>query len=174
MSDPGLVEDALGQHDRRVYSLALRVTRNHHDAEDVFQEVFLRIWKQGESFLKLDKPDSWVYRVTLNLSLDMVEKRRKSPKPVDMEYSGVDDMKPADGPSPEGRAINEELKALLRRSAERLPRAQREVFILRNDEGLSYRDISQVLQCPEDRARANFYQAMKSLRRQMQEAVHEQ
>ncbi|MHC5036452.1 MAG: RNA polymerase sigma factor [Planctomycetota bacterium] len=167
---PAFLEDEVGQHGKRVYTLAYRVTRNHHDAEDIFQEVFLRIWKRREAFRRLDRPDSWVYRVTLNLALDTVDRRKKSPAGKDVEMLGNDAMERETSESPEGRAIHKELRTLLRRSADRLPRAQREVFVLRNDEGLSYREISAVLECPEERARANFYQAMKHLRKTMQEA----
>ena len=74
-------------------------------------------------------------------------------------------------PSPEGGAEEAELRALLRRSVDALPRAQREVFVLRNDEGLSYSEIAEVLGWTETNARSNFYQALKSLRRRMEEVL---
>jgi RNA polymerase sigma-70 factor (ECF subfamily) len=158
----------VAEHGKRAYNLGLRVTGDHHDAEDVCQELFLRIWKMGAAFLDVDRPDSWVYRVALNLSLDIVYRRRKSPAGPAPGGLEEDAMENGNTPAPERAAGESELKAILRSAVDGLPRAQREVFVLRNDEGLSYGEISKVLACPEGRARANFYQAMKSLRRSLE------
>jgi RNA polymerase sigma-70 factor (ECF subfamily) len=170
-ASPLLLESAVERHGKRVFTLALRVTRDHHDAEDVFQEVFLRVWKMGPAFERLDRPESWAYRVTLNLALDAVDRRKKPPHRDESIADREGSMTDGKTASPDKEVLDRELRVILRAMVDRLPRAQQEVFVLRNDEGLSYREISRILDCPEDRARANFYQAMKSLRKRMEEAV---
>lgn len=163
------LEDAIATHGRRVWALAFRVTGDAHETEDVFQEVFLRIWRTREAFPRLARPDAWVYRVTLNAALDAREKSRR----LSTRETHAMDATQAAGAAgaPDAAASESEMRTILRRHVDGLPRAQREVFVLRNDEGLPYRRIAEILDCPEERARANFYQAMKSLRTRMREAV---
>ncbi len=129
--------------------------RDKERAEDLAQEVFLRVYRNLHRFDLDRKFSSWLYRITANICRN--ELRRVSRRPVLVSNwieSGsrkIYERAPAigdDGDRPDVRLERKELKEAMFQVMHKLPKKYREVFILREVEGLSYEEISEIVDCP--------------------------
>lgn len=137
----------------RVVSLAARTLRSAADAEDVAQEVFLRVYRARETYEPTAAFSTWIWRITVNTSLNAL-RARKARRPVSGEMPSVpgaggeddriDPAEPADAddPGPAALAEKDELARVLRRIVDELPERQRTAILLNKYEGLSYEDTA--------------------------------
>lgn len=131
----------------RVVSLANRYLRSTADAEDLAQEVFLRVHRARETYEPTARFSTWIYRITVNTSLNSLRGRR-----VRRAIGGAfpDDAAAADPPDPDERppeaaAEDEELARVLRAILDELPERQRAAILLNKYEGLSYDDTAKAM-----------------------------
>ena len=136
-------------HQNRVFSLAFRMVGNREDAADLAQEAFLKAWQGLPKFQGDSSFSTWVYRLTTNVCIDFLrkQKRRRDIQPV----SSLDDEdsnapEPADFSKDPHRQVEErERSEALGRALQALPDQQRQILVLRELNGLSYQEISQLL-----------------------------
>ncbi len=130
------------------------------DAADVVQEVFIRVHRSIERYEPRGKFESWLFTIANNLSLDFL--RRKRPEPTEtIEMVGR--------VGPHDHASHRELQEALMAEVDRLPAEQREVFLLREKSGLSFREIAEKLDCPLNTALGRMHYAMDHLRKALKE-----
>jgi RNA polymerase sigma-70 factor (ECF subfamily) len=137
------------------------------EAQDLAQEVFLRAYKTFEHL----RPDSnyraWLYKIATNCTFTALKRGQRQARhsvPLDEdEHEGLADP----GQSPDGLAGRHETWAMVRRIIAALPTKQQAAVMLRHVQGLDYFEIARVLGCSEDSARANVYQAIRHLRREL-------
>jgi RNA polymerase sigma-70 factor (ECF subfamily) len=134
-------------------------------AKDVYQEVFLAIWRRWPAYTGPVHWGRYLYRVTVRKALELV--RRRGPVPVD-----VDDHEPeSPGPDP-GTALRlEDLQRKLTESLARLPQHQAEVFVLSRIEGLDHAQIAEILGCTPNNVRVSLHRAVKQLTAQMSDCL---
>lgn len=141
------------RHQRSVINTAFRVTGDRQEAEDIAQEVFLRIYRAASGYRPDAKFSTYLYRVTLNLSLNQARKARAV---LSRFFSGeqgfkeeLDTGKAAVGvpDTPLTSMERGEVKKAVRQAIRSLPKRQRLAIILSQYEGLSYQEISEVLDC---------------------------
>ncbi len=139
------------RHTRRIYNLCYRFTGNRHEAEDLSQEVFLRIYRTLSSYRAVHGGfATWMTSVTRNLLIDHYRRTRR-----DRVTDSIDDVlpeleeKPAAGRRPDQMAQLGELSAQVQRALGKLSPELREAVILRDLQGLEYAEIQEVLQVPE-------------------------
>jgi RNA polymerase sigma-70 factor (ECF subfamily) len=142
-----------------VMGIAWRILHDREEAKDIYQETFLRFhtaWLRGE---EITYPKAWLYRTALNTACNRQRQRSR-----EISYEEQEDCLERVGS--DGRTEVEQtlLVNQIRQMAARLPDRQREVFILRNFEGLSFTEISEILDCTPETARANEYQALQKIR----------
>jgi RNA polymerase sigma-70 factor (ECF subfamily) len=130
----------------RVVSLAYRYLGSAADAEDLAQEVFLRVYRAKESYERSAKFSTWIYRITANASLNFI-RGRKARRKVSGAMPGGSDDDAADFEDESARAPGEqmekdELAQVLRRIVDDLPERQRIAIVLNKYEGLSYEDVA--------------------------------
>ena len=139
------------------YRLLYRLTGNTHDTEDLTQETFLRAMKRMASL----RPDSnlraWLLRIASNAFFD-VQRKRQTVKVQELEAEPPDMRKPAESP-----IETAELRDLLAAEIAELPEKARVVFLLRAREGLSFREIAEIVETSEETARWHMLQARKIL-----------
>ena len=161
--------DAFGQIvDRsraRVYNLAYRFTHNCEDACDISHEVFIKVFRSLGKLKNSSAFDAWLRRVTVNTCMDHL-RRWSNEKIVDgfsyLDYEYVTDpgsVRP-DGPVEDG-----ELRRMISRAVERLPRRQKRVFVLRHYEGLPLKEIARTLNCSLGTVKAHLFRATRRLRK---------
>lgn len=135
--------DAFGElmrrHEQPTYRLALRMLGSPAEAEDAAQDAFLRAWKALPKFQGTSSFSTWLYRITTNRCLNIIDARRPS-EPLDETRAGDRRDDPA------SRAQERERMSALTASIGGLPAEQRAALVLREFEGLSYEDIADVLQ----------------------------
>ncbi|MCX5884534.1 MAG: sigma-70 family RNA polymerase sigma factor [Proteobacteria bacterium] len=141
------------RHQRSVINTAFRVTGDRQEAEDIAQEVFLRVYRAAPGYRADSKFSTYLYRITLNLSLNQV---RKAKSVISRFISGeqgfkeeLDTGKAAVGvpDTPLTSMERGEVKKAVRQAIRSLPKRQRLAIILSQYEGLSYQEISEVLDC---------------------------
>ena len=136
----------------RIVSLAYRYLGSAADAEDLAQEVFLRVYRAKESYEASAKFSTWVYRITANASLNFLRgkkarRRVSGAMPGDPTAAGDDeaaaaDFEDEDAEAPGERMEKDELARVLRRIVDELPERQRMAIVLNKYEGLCYDDVA--------------------------------
>jgi RNA polymerase sigma factor (sigma-70 family) len=131
-------------HMRAAYSLARWLVRNDHDAEDIVQESFLKAYKAQESF-RGNEPKTWMLSIVRNTAMDFL-RRSKSGLAVPLGDQGYE---PEDHSSnPERGLLEQSRRDQVRRAISHLEPEFREVIVLREIEGLAYKEIASVLSIP--------------------------
>jgi RNA polymerase sigma-70 factor (ECF subfamily) len=138
-----------------ILRLCARMTGNLHQAEDLKQETFTRIFVRRKDFRQGARFSTWLWRIALNLCYDELRKRKRHGE-FSLE-TGADEAAPpeepaSDEPSPDLRLAAQEECDLVRGALLRLPEAHRAVLVLRYCEGLKLREIADVLEIPETTA----------------------
>ncbi len=149
-------------HQRSVYRYLVRCTGNSDDAQELFQETFLRAWRAYGDLPTDANHRAWLFRIATNLVKNYIRGRQRYRK-----------VFVADGPipaskvhptTPEHTFHSQETAHVLLNVIGSLPFRQRTALIQRQIEGLAYQEIAENLDCSEDSARAHVYQALKKLR----------
>ena len=141
------------EHSGLVYRVALRIL-GVEDAQDASQEVWIRVWRNIESFRGDSAFSTWLYRITVNTCLSV---RRKESRRGEREYSG-DEMPflpepPGGDADPEAAALGTERREEIQAALGHVRAEHRAALVLRHMEGLSYAEIAKVLEVPEGTAK---------------------
>ncbi|MEN6577356.1 MAG: sigma-70 family RNA polymerase sigma factor [Phycisphaerales bacterium] len=156
-------EELVNTHGRDVLNVALRVLRDADLAKDVYQEVFLAIWRRWDQYDSSTNWGAYLYRVTVRKALELARARRLVPASIeDCDLPGV-------GANPDAGLRLDDLQHRLTRALAKLPRHQAEVFILSRIEGLDHAQIAEVLGCSRNSVRVSLHRAVKELAREMSE-----
>ena len=161
-------ETLMRAYENRVYTLALRSTGSEHDAADITQEVFLRAWRNLDSFRGDSSLSTWLYRVTANLCVDLARKKTgegASASIDDEESPAAAVADPVRMNRPEEAAENNELRQELQYALSQLSEEHRRIVILRDVGGLSYADIARPLGLEEGTVKSRLARARAALRR---------
>ena len=135
----------------KAYNIALRYLKNEEDAMDALQESFIKIFRHLKSFKEDSRFDTWVYRIVVNTCNDMLRKNSNQ-KITDSIFKAEDDKEtiieiPDSTSSPEEVYDKKEKSAYILNCLEKLNRDQKEIIILRDVQGFSYEEISEILEC---------------------------
>jgi len=149
-------EVLVGEHLDGLFGAALRMTRNRTRAEDLLQETFLRAWRSFHTFKPGTNVRAWLYRILMNAYIDGYRKSEREPEVVDQEdvdefylYSKVhesEDFRRAG--NPEEALLSRLMDADVKGALDSLPEAFRNVVVLADIEGFSYKEIAEILSIP--------------------------
>ncbi len=159
------------QYSTPVYRLALKMLGNPQDAEDVLQNTFLKVFENIRNFEGRASLSTWVYRIASNEALMLLRKRKHHPA-VDTDFEQMDDSSESFHPHlfvdwcclPEDTLLNAEMRVYLDKAIQKLPEKLRIVFVLRDIEGLSIKETSQVLDISESAVKTRLLRARMKLR----------
>jgi RNA polymerase sigma-70 factor (ECF subfamily) len=154
--------EAFGQlvrkYQRRVYQTAFHITGRHGDADDAAQEAFVRAWRAMSGFDSRSSFFTWLYRITVNVALNQLRgQKRRAGEELDERLESAE---PAASVSAEERQL---LRRVLLALAE-LPESLRLTLVLAAVEDLPYREIAELMACPEGTVAWRVNQARKQLR----------
>jgi RNA polymerase sigma-70 factor, ECF subfamily len=147
------------RHRRQVYQLCYRFVGNHEDASDLAQDVFVRAYRGLHRFKGHASLATWLYRISVNVSLNRVSARRPVTSPITEQrlVSAAD--------SPADLVLREERAEQVRAAIARLPRKQRATLILRMYHELPHDQIASVLGSSVGAVKANFFHALTNLKK---------
>jgi RNA polymerase sigma-70 factor (ECF subfamily) len=168
------------RYQSKVYNLALRMTGNPEDALDIAQESFLRVFRALKTFKGDSSFSTWLYRITNNIVLDELRKRRRRPLVVmstDAFVAGEEGEHPLEFSGPESLQPEEQVVwAERRREIEQALRSispeHRHILLLRDVEGFSYEEIAEMLNINLGTVKSRLNRARLSLREHLLCAEH--
>lgn len=166
--DIAAFEDLIAGYEKKVYNTAYRYFYNREDAFDITQEIFIKIYTSLSSFRESSSFSTWVYRIAVNTCIDFYRKKREITVPINEEITILEQG--AGGPgSPEKTVENQELKVEIQKAINMLPEEQRMCIILRDVQGFSYVEISQILSCSLGTVKSRINRGRKALREILQD-----
>jgi RNA polymerase sigma-70 factor (ECF subfamily) len=154
-------EEIVDRHSDRVYRLALRLTGNRHDAEDLTQEVFVRVFRSLSTYTP-GTFEGWIHRITTNLFLDQA--RRKQRIRFDALSDERADRIHSDLPTPDTAYVDRTFDDDIERALSTLPPEFRAAVVLCDVEGLSYEEIADVLGIKLGTVRSRIHRGRTQLR----------
>ena len=155
------------RHSRAVYRLAYRMTGNPSDAEDVVQETFLRAYKQLSRFESRANFGTWLHRIAVNCSIDLIRSRphrEAGHDAADLEQFGAAEAADAGRPSPERLTLSTEVQERINGAMSALSQMERAAFMLRHFEGQSIDEISRALGLKTNATKHSIFRAVKKMR----------
>ena len=171
LGDPEAFRELFDRYHRQVLAVAAGMTGNSDDAKDIAQETFLRAHRSLKSFHGESSFYTWLYRITVNVAID--HRRRDSRRAEVMQSGLAEEETPESGrnsePSAElaSKRIVERIFAVL----DELTPEHKAAIILREIEGLSYEDISKVMQCSKGTVMSRLHYARKKLQAKLRDLL---
>ena len=165
--DVNAFEDLVAAYEKNVFNLALRMTGNAQDAEDMAQEAFIKAYNSLSSFRGESKFSVWLYRIVSNVCLDFLRKKNKqgtvslSVEDDDGEDSQLD--LPDLSQSPEELLEKKLTREAVQRGLKALPEDARQILLLREIQGLSYEEIGETLGLESGTVKSRIFRARKKL-----------
>ena len=148
---------------QKIYQFALRILRNQHDAEDVAQEICMKLWDSRSELEEIKSIEAFAFRMTRNLCLDKI--KRKKPQYYDDRETGSARYDEADlAPDPGGSLEMKDTMERVNKIIGSLPEQQRTLVQLRDIEGLEYEEISEITGLELNTIRVGISRARKKLR----------
>ncbi len=157
-------------HQHRVFGFATYYLRSQEEAEDVTQEVLLRLWRNIET-VEPEKAGAWLARVTRNACFDCLRSRRTRGRIFETGIDAATLDAPDGGESPEESLAAQDLDRLLKRAVAALDEPYRSIALLREVQGRSYQEIADALELPLNTVKTYLHRARRRLREHLRE-VH--
>jgi RNA polymerase sigma-70 factor, ECF subfamily len=156
-------DEIVARHEGRVFSIAIRICRHREDARDVTQDVFVTALRTLASFRGDAQLTTWLHRVTVNASLDLVRKRQRREGPP------LDDVgeRSDEAPGPEVAAIESVRAREVHAALGRIPADQRAVIVLHDLQGLDYAEVAGALEVPVGTVKSRIHRARLALAREL-------
>jgi RNA polymerase sigma factor (sigma-70 family) len=146
----------------KLYRYALKILRDSLDAEDVVQELLIRIWQRKEQFELIENKEAWCMTVTRNLCIDKIRARKQNTQDIS-EYHFIADHTA----TPDVQTEDKESLKIVMDVLNSLPENQKEIIHLRDVEGYSYKEISDLIGLSEDQVKVNLFRARQKLKEKL-------
>jgi len=154
-------------------NLCNRFLQDIEKAKDIRQEVFLRVYKAAKRYKPSAKFSTWLYRITLNCCLDELRNEKKKNRiPLETDYEDntgkrwlLEETLIDRSDLPDEIAEKNEITQIVKCAIAQLPDEQRAVVIMRHYEGLKFKEIAEIMDCPESTVKSRMYYGMEHLRR---------
>ena len=163
------------RYQHRVAALIARFVQDPQEVEDVAQEAFIKAYRALPLFRGDSAFYTWLYRIAVNTAKNYLVARSRRPPAQDLE---IDEVEPTETgsvlheiESPEGSLSTSELKAAIEAAVDSLPEELKTAFILREFSGLSYEDITEVMDCPVGTVRSRIFRAREAIDRKIRELM---
>ena len=143
-----------------LFRLALRITLNRAEAEDIVQDTLIKVWNRRYEGENIDSIEAFSLTVGRNLSLDRIKKKENN-------NDSLEDVKVAEplaSSNPQDRMIEEDKISLVKQIVDALPEKQRSCMQLRDFEGKSYKEIAEILEISEEQVKVNIFRARQTVK----------
>ena len=166
-------EQLYRRHSGHVYSICLRILKDAGEAEDLTQEAFLLLFRKIHTFRGESKFSTWLHRLTTNLVLMRLRKKRHPEVPLDATHESEDEDSRSfmELGGPDLRLSGMADRINLNKAIEQLPDGYREMFILHDVEGYEHHEIASIMGCSAGNSKSQLYKARLRLRELLQEEL---
>lgn len=151
-----------------LYRLALRITLDSAEAEDVVQETMIKVWGKRDEWQRIDSMESFCMTICRNLALDKTRRKGAHDASLD-EYDTADTT--ADihhAANPEEQMVQRDRVRIVRQMVDGLPEKQRTAMQLRDFEGKSYKEIAAVMNISEDLVKVSIFRARQTIKKKIE------
>ena len=174
-------EQLVYRYDRQVLSVAMSFAKNTEDARDIYQEVFLRVYRALPGFRQESKFSTWLYRIATNVCLThRSASRRDRHESLDQNFEDCSGRRYtladrlAGSEKTDQVALDGEMSRQLKRAMEHLSNQQKLVFTLRHFHGYKLKEIATQMNCAEGTVKKHLFTANEKLREQMKDFLRKQ
>ena len=144
-----------------LYRLALRITLNHAEAEDVVQETMIKVWNRRDRWDELESIEAFCLTICRNIAIDKTKKAENQNQSLMDEHDAPDHSYTS---NPEEQAMQQDRISLIRCLIDTLPEKQRSCMQLRDFEGKSYKEIAKILDVSEEQVKINIFRARQTIK----------
>ena len=148
----------------KLYRFSIRIVQDSSIAEDVVQEVMIKVWNNRVKMAQIENKEGWMVVMTKNLSIDKIRSKHNKTGSLEHVYH-----LPDGNIKPDQHAEHSDLMKTISKAVELLPEKQKMVFHLRDIEGLSYQEISDSLEISLSEVKVNLHRARQKLRKQLKQ-----
>lgn len=160
-------QELVSRYHQKVYLMILGLLRNREDALEVAQETFLRAYRKIGGFQGGSSFYTWLYRIGVNLAIDAQRRQKRNPLDFRESMDGVLESQDEVARDPFADVHDRELREGLMKALNDLTPEHKAVIVLRTIEGLSYKDIGEILGCSEGTVMSRLHYARKKLQEKL-------
>ena len=160
----GAFQELVSRYHQKIYVVIVGLLRNREDALEVAQETFFRAYRKIKSFQGGSSFYTWLYRIAVNMAIDLQRRQKRNPLDFRETMDGLFEEQNEVAKDPFSDVHDRELREKLVASINDLTPEHRAVIILRTVEGLSYKDIGEILGCTEGTVKVKVFRALQDLK----------
>ena len=160
-------EELVSRYHQKVYMVILGLLRNREDALEVAQETFFRAYRKINSFQGGSSFYTWIYRIAVNLAIDAQRRQKRNPLDFRESMDGLLESQDEVARDPFADVHDKELRQNLTNAINDLTPEHKAVIVLRTLEGLSYKEIGEILECSEGTVMSRLHYARKKLQEKL-------
>lgn len=160
LGDEPAFAELFRRYDRRIYPFVLKMIKSPILAEEITQEIFIKIWRHRESLSVIEQPESYILTIAARHTLDQIKKRLNEHKMLQRFSAG---LSPTHN-EPEELLLLKDTEELIQRAVDQLPPQQKSVYLLSRQQGLSYEEIGQELNISPNTVRNHLVKALAAIR----------
>jgi RNA polymerase sigma-70 factor (ECF subfamily) len=165
-------QEIVERYKKKVYYIAYDIIGDHHEAEDISQEVFIKMYKAIHRFRKDAKMSSWIYQIAVNTAIDAIRRRKTKPRIQleDIEKVGfyepsLESVSP--DTNPERRAVATLMQKHIDQALHKITPQERAVFVMRHYNEFKIGEIADVLEVSSGTVKSLLFRALKKMRREL-------
>jgi len=170
--DHSAFHELVGQYKKKIYFLAYDITGDHHEAEDISQEVFIKMFRSLKNFRRDAKMSSWLYQITVNASIDTLRKKSSNPKSSIDEFDQLNIQEGivssgAHNFDPVISAESSQIQNHISQALQKISPKERTVFVMRHYNDLKLNEIAEILNITIGTVKSLLFRAIKKLRKEL-------
>ena len=170
--DSSAFHELVGRYKKKIFYLAYDITGDHHEAEDISQEVFMKMFRSLKTFRRDAKMSSWLYQITVNTSIDSLRKKSSKPKRSIEEFDQINIQEQVAGSvsqslDPQKSTEASQIQHQISQALQNISPKERTVFVMRHYNDLKLNEIAEILNVTIGTVKSLLFRAIRKLRKEL-------